>query len=168
MKQLTIFDFLPQKRCAKCGRAKPADEFNFIDKAAGKRGTCCRDCLRDLNKHQRVQRKRNGKELAYYLKRKKSLRAFTLRKFHMSSQDYDRMLRAQGGVCAICGHPETARGCRGTLKDLAVDHCHKTGRVRGLLCANCNQGLGRFKDDSLLLERASRYLESRGTSEKTE
>jgi hypothetical protein len=44
------------------------------------------------------------------------------------------------------------------LKELAIDHCHKTGKIRGLLCKNCNQGLGQFKDNIDLLLSAAKYL----------
>lgn len=67
--------------------------------------------------------------------------------------DYERMLEEQEGVCAICRNPEPAGKWR-----LAVDHCHMTGVVRGLLCQMCNQGLGRFSDDPARLERAAAYL----------
>lgn len=62
------------------------------------------------------------------------------------------MLREQGGTCAICHGTET-------VGRLAVDHCHSTGRVRGLLCTNCNQAIGKLKDDSQLLRNAINYLE---------
>lgn len=59
----------------------------------------------------------------------------------------------QGGACKICGEPCTSG------RSLAVDHCHKTGRVRGLLCGQCNNGLGRFRDRPDLLLAAIAYLE---------
>lgn len=65
------------------------------------------------------------------------------------------MLAKQGGVCAICKNPEKscARGYR-----LAVDHDHATKQVRGLLCVNCNQGLGHFRDSIPRLQAAIGYL----------
>lgn len=66
------------------------------------------------------------------------------------------MLGEQGGVCAICGQKETST-YRGKVRKLAVDHCHKTGRVRGLLCMNCNQGLGKFQHSHELLIKAATY-----------
>ena len=69
------------------------------------------------------------------------------------------MLVAQGNVCAICGNRESHTYKSGKLKSLSVDHNHPTTKVRGLLCFNCNQGLGRFKDDIATLRRAIAYLE---------
>ena len=63
------------------------------------------------------------------------------------------MKRKQEGRCAICGEePSTKRG-------LAIDHCHITGKVRGLLCHGCNIGIGSMKDSAVLLLKAIRYLE---------
>jgi hypothetical protein len=80
-------------------------------------------------------------------------------KFGLSVQEYDAMYAAQGGVCAICKRQETgkSRGSDAT-KLLAVDHDHKTGKVRALLCAQCNQALGMFCDSPRLLQAAIEYL----------
>jgi hypothetical protein len=69
------------------------------------------------------------------------------------------MVETQRGVCLICEEAESApdKSTRKT-KDLAVDHCHATNRIRGLLCSNCNIALGLFKDDPALLIRAAAYL----------
>ena len=80
-------------------------------------------------------------------------RAKGLRAFGLTPEAYDTLLARQNGHCAIC--PATPGRIR-----LAVDHCHVTGRVRGLLCTNCNNGLGRFRDDPALLTRAAEYLQS--------
>jgi hypothetical protein len=76
-----------------------------------------------------------------------------LKRFGLTQEGFDSLLVEQGGGCAICG--STKAGGRGGF---AVDHCHETGRVRGLLCANCNNGLGRFKDDPVRLYAAIDYL----------
>lgn len=83
------------------------------------------------------------------------------RNYGMTVADYAKMLEAQNGVCAICNKPET-HVKNGKIAMLAVDHCHTGGQVRGLLCVNCNQGLGQFKDDISTLERAIAYLKSHG------
>ena len=69
---------------------------------------------------------------------------------YMSESSYNAMWLAQDGKCAIC-----RLVC---IKSLAVDHCHKTGKIRGLLCMRCNTALGMFKDDPSLLLRAIEYL----------
>ena len=80
-------------------------------------------------------------------------------KFDLTPELYDAMLAAQGGVCAICGTAE--RECRGGRpKYFAIDHDHRTGRVRGLLCHLCNRTLGRMKDRPELFEKAAAYLRS--------
>lgn len=80
------------------------------------------------------------------------------RKYGLSSAEYEQMLVAQSGLCAICREPETYVGRHGTPK-LAVDHDHQTGVVRGLLCWNCNVTIGKMGDDPKLLRAAADYLE---------
>lgn len=79
------------------------------------------------------------------------------RKFGITSETYSLMLQRQNGVCAICGNPETATRF-GVVKALSVDHCHATGRIRGLLCSDCNTGIGKLKDNVTILQNAIRYL----------
>ncbi len=67
------------------------------------------------------------------------------------------MIDSQDNLCAICNKPET-QVRQGLVIKLAVDHCHKTGIVRGLLCTKCNKGLGMFLDNSDNLIKASEYL----------
>jgi DNA-directed RNA polymerase subunit RPC12/RpoP len=68
------------------------------------------------------------------------------------------MLAVQDNKCAICGKEDDTVLSSGAYKRLAVDHCHKTGKLRGILCENCNRGIGMFKDNQELLEQAIRYL----------
>jgi hypothetical protein len=63
------------------------------------------------------------------------------------------MVEAQGNKCKICGNPETVKG-----RSLSVDHCHRTGKIRGLLCGKCNTGLGKFRDSDKILKKALDYL----------
>lgn len=72
-------------------------------------------------------------------------------KYGIVLEDYDLMLAGQGGVCKICG--ATPNG-----KRLHVDHCHSTGKVRGLLCNKCNFGIGLFNDDIQMIKKAVAYL----------
>jgi hypothetical protein len=73
------------------------------------------------------------------------------RRYGMSDPDYEALLARQGGVCAICRMKSDHR--------LVVDHCHFCDRVRGLLCNNCNVGLGYYCDDTSRLRAAIAYLE---------
>jgi Recombination endonuclease VII len=72
------------------------------------------------------------------------------RRYGISRADYAALLARQGGVCAICGKPPE--------KTLCVDHCHSTGRIRGLLCRKCNFGLGCYGEDQAALIAALAYL----------
>ena len=78
-------------------------------------------------------------------------------------ETYQKLFDAQGGVCAICRHAETMVR-RGKVEVLAIDHCHNGGGIRGLLCHNCNAGLGRFGDDPERLRAAAAYLERHASS----
>ncbi len=78
------------------------------------------------------------------------------RKYDLTVDEYTDMLRTQHGVCAICGDPPPEN------RNLHVDHDHKTGKVRALLCTRCNAGLGMFRDEPMLLARAIAYLDDYG------
>ena len=79
--------------------------------------------------------------------------------FNLSLDEYKRMWTNQSGLCAICNQPETHKR-NGKVKNLAVDHNHKTGKIRGLLCSSCNTGIGKLKEDVTILSSAIRYLKS--------
>jgi hypothetical protein len=83
-------------------------------------------------------------------KRTNNRRSFLRTQYGISLEDYEAMLKRQGGVCAICRKRSAERLC--------VDHCHVTRKVRGLLCRRCNFGLGHFSDDPDLVEAAAAYL----------
>jgi hypothetical protein len=74
---------------------------------------------------------------------------YLARKYGLTPEDVEEMLAAQGGLCAICEEAEAVH----------VDHCHDTGRIRGLLCFRCNAALGQFDDVPSRLRKAAEYLE---------
>ncbi len=97
-----------------------------------------------------------AKTRAWYLKNKQialvRAREFTLKtKYGMTPETFQKMLKTQKNKCAICAQPLTK-------KTPPIDHCHKTGKVRGILCYRCNTGLGQFLDDPKLLLKAATYL----------
>ena len=71
-------------------------------------------------------------------------------RYGITEETYEKMLKDQDHCCAICKEKPK--------KHLAVDHCHETGKIRGLLCMNCNKGLGMFKDDENRMNKAIQYL----------
>lgn len=73
-------------------------------------------------------------------------------RYGISIEEYDKLFLAQGGVCALCSEPPTVRY-------LSVDHCHRTGTVRGLLCKKCNTALGLFRENIKTLRAAAEYVE---------
>jgi hypothetical protein len=163
------------KKCSKCGELKPLDQF-YVAKGGrdGRRGDC-KACF--AARHQRWYAGNKAKEIARVQawrdanagryaeyqrqynarpERKLADRAGHLkRKFGISLEQYEEMLAAQSGGCAICGVLPPENG------SLHVDHDHETGRVRGLLCFSCNGGIGQFQEDPLILRAAVRYLDPR-------
>lgn len=88
---------------------------------------------------------------------KEKIRAWHYKeKYGITIDEYNFLLEKQRGVCSLCSLPERFRNRR-----LAVDHCHTTGRVRGLLCQDCNTALGKFKENIEVLGKAIKYLEGR-------
>lgn len=76
-------------------------------------------------------------------------------KYGITIEQYDVMLDEQGGLCAICKREEN----RKPLRRLAVDHCHSTGKIRGLLCSRCNTAIGQFCDNPEIMKSAMSYVE---------
>jgi Recombination endonuclease VII len=104
------------KTCPTCGLEKPATKYR-------NRNLHCNACV--------------------YVRSKATEREYWLRsQYGIGQADYDQMLAAQGGGCAICA------GTNGDGRPLAVDHNHLTGQVRGLLCHNCNHAIGKLKADA--------------------
>lgn len=146
--------------CTKCNKEKYIEEFSFRNKSKGILHRVCKEChkvvaqkhyIRNKNKYKnraRTWSQNNKKDRASIL-RNSDLR----RKYNMTIDDYMLMDTQQKGKCAICNTK-----CR-SKRILCVDHCHETGKVRGLLCLGCNTALGNFKDDIVLLEKAIIYLE---------
>ena len=111
-----------------------------------------------------IDRQNNNKEYKrnYYQKRREYYVALNVsngrkRRYGLTEDTYQQMLQDQNSLCYICNEPETGYS-RSKVKQLSVDHCHKTGKVRKLLCDRCNRGLGHFQDNVLLMEKAVRYL----------
>ena len=85
--------------------------------------------------------------------KKRRQRTDLLKKFGINSDQYEAILRDQNGLCAICQKEDPCN------RQLAVDHCHATKKVRGLLCTNCNMALGKFQDNIEYLKKSIEYME---------
>ncbi len=84
-------------------------------------------------------------------------------KYGITIEEYQAMFDSQGGVCKLCGQEETTRISRGDgIRSLAVDHDHNTGKVRGLLCYQCNVVLGQYEKHKDLFPKFQEYLDSTG------
>lgn len=140
------------KTCRVCSVEKAVEAFSIRSKAKGTRRTECKACLNSLRKSQPSFGKWHKANRAYIQKYNKE---YSLKRvWGLSQFTYDNFLLLQNGKCAICGTNEFM----GRGKRAHVDHCHKTGRIRGLLCNLCNVGLGSFKEDPRALERAIHYV----------
>jgi hypothetical protein len=98
-----------------------------------------------------------------YRKRKPHvMKSIDLKKrFGISLEEFELMLESQKHVCAICGHPERSIDHRTKrVRSLAVDHCHTTGKIRGLLCSDCNTALGLLKDNPETMANMIIYINS--------
>ncbi len=146
------------KTCIKCLNTKALSQFPSNGKHYVR--PRCKQCEkpRHLARAYLCSEKARVKSSKYYYENQDQVKANRLKKiFGISLKQYQDMYFSQGGVCAICLKSEWVKRS-GKVRSLCVDHCHATGKVRGLLCANCNKGIGHLKDNSENLRRAIKYL----------
>lgn len=124
------------KWCPDCETVKHIDEFVRSRGHVSGLHSYCRPCH---NARGKASKEKVGGSRTYHLKRR----------YGLTAQEVDALIMAQGGLCAICGEAPAEH----------VDHDHGTGRVRGILCFNCNGGLGQFRDRDDLLTLAIAYLQ---------
>src|SRR5262245_48991085 len=145
---------IPSKRCTRCRRVKPLADYYDQPRCRDGKHSGCKACMNAAVKASRKDPSSKARHHHY------CWRSSIKRRYGMTEADYLRLLAAQDDVCAICGSPTPNQ--RGNKKHLHIDHCAKTGKVRGLLCSNCNNGLGRFCDSIELLLKAVAYLRANG------
>jgi len=95
--------------------------------------------------------------------RERSHAAALRRRYDITPEEYEMLLHAQGGVCAICRRPETTPRAGGKIGRLTVDHDHATKKVRGLLCLLCNVALAAVEKGPMWIAAAQHYLETSET-----
>lgn len=126
--------------CTKCKEEKEDWEFNMDNSRANRLTSQCRECVRKFRQNS-----------------EQSFKDRLWNCFGMTIIEYEMILESQNGVCAICGKIQTQKDCNGRVVRLAVDHCHKTGKIRGLLCSGCNGKLGSLEDENWI-PKALAYL----------
>lgn len=124
----------------------------------------CRDCRIAVTKESHSKEESKKKHAIWYNEKyvSRERNARYMKVYGITLDQYNQMSIDQNHLCLICKQPETSQNNRrkdGTY-NLAVDHCHQTGKVRGLLCGNCNTGLGFLKDSTELLQSAIQYLKN--------
>lgn len=148
---------MPTKRCTKCKETLPADEFYRVN-TGGLMGACKSCILGDRKRYYSIPENRDraiAASRARYAncdkdrRREEDRRRLLLSRYGMTPDDFEVMVAAQDGRCALCLRATT----------LHVDHCHETGRIRGLLCLSCNTALGRWGDNADGLRRVFSYLD---------
>lgn len=156
---------LKEKHCKGCDKTKSTEKFSKrSSKGISLPRSRCKECEALSTKQYTAKRRKEASEIIRERKREwarknpQSVQRTTRRKFlrkigveHI--EDTLLWLESLPKICSICGLHEHEHH-----QKLAVDHCHKTNKIRGLLCSNCNQGLGKFQDDVNLLEKAKEYL----------
>jgi len=137
-----------KKICTTCSKRKPLADFYSHTTAKDGKHTSCKAC------HSKYSKKKwlglCKRPLNSHVQRGRMLK----KKYGMTHEDYEKMLSSQNHRCAICGKNESCSAKR----RLHVDHDHSTGKIRGLLCSNCNTVLAHAKDSTQTLELAIKYL----------
>jgi hypothetical protein len=147
---------LKSKVCCICEIRKSFDEFYNMNNKGDKKSYRCKICDDLASK----KWKNNNTERAKESSRRRTIKF----KYNIELSVYDDMLKRQSGCCAIC---ETSKSTSTYGKNIsphfAIDHDHATGRIRGLLCNNCNRALGLFGDSVVVLKNATKYLSKHET-----
>lgn len=135
------------KLCTKCKRIKTQHRFYSDATKFDGLDSWCKSCRRKY--------KKDNKEYIASHRRKNARRYQLKHKFGMSKDDYKKLYNKQKGKCGIC-----KQHSKSFTRDLCVDHSHKTGLVRGLLCHKCNASIGLLNDDVKLLLRAIDWIKN--------
>ena len=146
------------KKCSKCHKIYPATpEYFSRNKSRKDNLACwCKECYKRYK--QSDKGKATLKKYRQTEESKQSRRNSDYKyNYGITLAEYDQMFEQQNSCCAICGQPEIVK-FKGKIKPLSVDHNHKTGKIRGLLCVRCNLILRDAKDNILTLHYAMEYL----------
>jgi hypothetical protein len=151
-----------KKTCRTCKDEKSIDDFWRYPNSCDGRYLDCKKCAYEKQKENLAKRLiadplySNKRQKEWRERGRNSLKHNLKQKYGITLEQYDAMLMNQDGKCPICD------GNLGEKHRIAIDHDHKTGKVRELLHFRCNQGIGFFLDSPQLLRKAAEYLERHG------
>lgn len=143
-------------KCRICKEDKDLSEFYKNNSKKNNINSECKECSKEFRKeYYQNNKEKINKNVTAWIKNnpKRHKHNELMRKYNITYEGYIVLEKQQKAMCIICGKTKEENG-----QDLAVDHCHKTGIVRGLLCKSCNRGLGMFQDNPKLVLTAYRYL----------
>ena len=140
------------KECSVCKETKPLLCFYNSKKSKDGKGYRCKDC----DKIARTFWETENKERAHLSQRQRNLK----HKYGVDLDWYTKKFEEQNNSCAICESTINKTTGAREFWNFSVDHCHKTGKVRGILCNNCNRALGLLMDSPTLLRKAANYVET--------
>jgi len=148
---------MQEKICSLCSLSQPLINFYKEPRVKDGRSRRCKKCHGKVTEEYRkknpeVYRKASKKHWNALHDKKKH--ANWLKRYGLTHEKYVQMFERQDGCCKIC-----AKECLSGM-NLSVDHCHKTGKIRGLLCKKCNSALGMLNDDIALFKSAITYLKN--------
>jgi len=158
----------PLRTCSDCKEPKPETDF-WAPKKIIRNGRTyysryafCKSCgsIRQRAKYT-PERERRYRANRYRADPDYKVKQHLSHNYGITLDQYEALLAKQNGICAICGTDKP--GNRPSATRFHIDHCHSTGEIRGLLCGNCNAGIGRFADSPIRLEAAARYLQESNT-----
>lgn len=158
--QIDTPDLRTHKQCSCCREVKIISEFN---RQGVRYYSLCKDCQNERQGLTRVKQKDSGENIKInrkdYWQRRKWINIKS--KYGLTKEQYLTMVKAQNNLCAICNKPETESSSPHIKEmELSIDHDHKTGIVRGLLCRQCN--IGKLGESPERLRRAADYIERNG------
>lgn len=136
------------KKCKKCKEIKDLDQFYKRSDTKDKLQSWCKKC----DNSNRLHRRRHSPELRQ-IDNMQRMNRLLFQKYGITRDQYNDLFNKQNGKCAICGREQKELNSA-----LAVDHCHKTGKVRGLLCGNCNASLGLLFESLQTIENLKQYV----------
>lgn len=145
------------KACSSCGTSKPLDEFHSHRGRKDGRQSRCKPCANEEGRAWNAKNhgRRKAIHAAWRAANPEKIKDQGLRRLYgITLEKYNHLLLAQSGLCAICGTDSPG----GQKKVFNVEHDHKTGRVRGLLCWDCNTAIGKLGDTYEGVMRAAEYL----------